>query len=189
MINFLSPGTFLSKKGQLITSDKKHYISPEGFHLMQREYESLFSKERPEILKVIQWAASNGDRSENADYLYGKKRLREIDRRLKSLKNSLESAVVVDYLQFHSHQIQEIRFGATVEIIDQNGGKRKLVIVGIDEVNTHKNFYSWDSPLGRSLMGRKIGEEITVRSPKGDQNDEIESINYIYWTNKSINEV
>lgn len=154
---------------------KNNYISPQGYQRLQKELEELVKVERPEVTKLVQWAASNGDRSENADYLYGKKRLREIDRRIRFLTQRLESAVVVDPLTITSERIQ---FGATVEVIDENGNTRTFTIVGVDEVDTTRNRISWQSPIGRTLLGKEIGDEVLVKIPNGEMTYEIQLIVY-----------
>ena len=155
--------------------EKKNYITPKGHQKLIEELEQLLRVERPEITKLIQWAASNGDRSENADYLYGKRRLREIDRRIRFLTSRLDAAVVVDPSQTQSQRIQ---FGATVEVVDEDGNSRCFTIVGVDEVNTAKGHISWQSPIGRSLLGKMEGEEVNIQVPAGEMVFEIVWIKY-----------
>ncbi|MCM2351469.1 MAG: transcription elongation factor GreB [Bacteriovoracaceae bacterium] len=154
---------------------KNNYISPKGYQKLASELEELLRVERPEVTKLVQWAASNGDRSENADYIYGKKRLREIDRRIRFLTQRLESAVVVDPTSIASDQIQ---FGATVEVMDENGTIRKFTIVGVDEVDTSRSRISWQSPIGKSLLGKKQGDEVLIRIPSGEVIYEVQLIIY-----------
>jgi len=139
------------------------------------ELQQLLRVERPETTKLIQWAASNGDRSENADYLYGKRRLREIDRRIRFLTSRLDAAQVVDPAQTQSDKVQ---FGATVEIVDEDGRKKTFSIVGVDEVDTAKGFISWQSPIGKNLLGKECGDEVTIQAPAGIMIYEIILINY-----------
>jgi transcription elongation factor GreB len=156
--------------------EKKNYMTPKGHRKLVDELEELLRVERPEVTKLIQWAASNGDRSENADYLYGKKRLREIDRRIRFLTSRLDQAQVVQPSQTVSSKIQ---FGATVEILDEEGNKRKYTIVGVDEVDTSKGHISWQSPIGKTLLGKVLGQEVVINAPAGEMNFEIVSIQYI----------
>lgn len=154
---------------------KNNYISPDGYKKLLNELNHLLRSERPEITKLVQWAASNGDRSENADYLYGKKRLREIDRRIRFLNQRLEASSVIDPLNINSKKIQ---FGATVEIIDETGLSKCFTIVGVDEVDTTKGRISWQSPIGKSLIGKEVGDEVLVKVPAGELLFVIESISY-----------
>lgn len=155
--------------------EKNNYITPHGHKRLVDELEHLMKVERPEVTKLVQWAASNGDRSENADYLYGKKRLREIDRRLRFLGQRLDAAVVVDPTKTKSTKIQ---FGATVEVMDENGSSKSFTIVGVDEVDTSKNHISWQSPIGKTLLGKEEGDEVLIRIPSGEVTYEVISITY-----------
>lgn len=155
--------------------EKKNYITPDGHKKLCDELEHLMRKERPEVTALIQWAASNGDRSENADYLYGKKRLREIDRRLRFLTSRLDTALIIDPTQINSTKVQ---FGATVEVLDEDGKLKIFSIVGIDEVNTAKGHISWQSPIGRSLLGKELGDEVLVKVPTGEITFEVRKITY-----------
>jgi transcription elongation factor GreB len=154
---------------------EKNYITPKGFKRLQDELSHLLKVERPEITKTIAWAASNGDRSENADYIYGKKRLREIDKRIRFLTQRIEAAVVIDPLKIEAIKVQ---FGATVEIEDEEGESRIVSVVGIDEINTEKGFLSWRSPIGSALIGKSVGDTIEVQTPKGVCAFEIIEIRY-----------
>ena len=149
---------------------KTNYITPTGYELLTTEHDELLLKERPEILKVIQWAAGNGDRSENADYLYGKKRLREIDRRMRFLKKQITNANIVNPELIESELVM---FGATVTIIDEEEVEKTYCIVGADEINTKKNWISHNSPIGRSLMGNEEGDSVTIHTPNGIREFEI----------------
>lgn len=142
--------------------DKKNYITPRGHKKLLDELNQLLKVERPEVTKLVQWAASNGDRSENADYLYGKRRLREIDRRLRFLNQRLEEAQIVDPQKIRSEKIQ---FGATVTLIDENDNQKVFSIVGVDEVDTSKGHISWQSPIGRALIGKTTKDEVLVKTP------------------------
>lgn len=153
----------------------KNYITPQGHQRLLDELEQLLKIERPETTRLVQWAASNGDRSENADYLYGKRRLREIDRRIRFLSARLDAAVVVDPSQIQSKKVQ---FGATVKISDENGVIKKFTIVGVDEVDTSNGKISWQSPIGKTLLGKEEGDEILVKAPSGEILYEVVLIEY-----------
>ena len=156
---------------------EKNYITPKGYKMLLDELHQLSRVERPEVTKTVAWAASNGDRSENADYIYGKKRMREIDRRVRFLTSRIDLAVVVDPQQIKSEKVQ---FGATVTLVDVDSGEEKVIsIVGVDEINTEKNQLSWRSPLGSSLIGKEVGDTILVRIPIGTKTYEIINIVYV----------
>lgn len=154
---------------------KNNYITPKGHQKLVDELQVLLKVERPEITRLVQWAASNGDRSENADYLYGKRRMREIDRRIRFLNQRLDNAVIVDPTTISSEKIQ---FGATVVVTDEEGNPKSFTIVGVDEVDTAKNRISWQSPIGRSLIGKSQGDEVLVKVPAGELIYEVVSITY-----------
>jgi transcription elongation factor GreB len=155
--------------------EKNNYISPKGQQRLVDELNHLLREERPEVTKLVQWAASNGDRSENADYLYGKKRLREIDRRIRFLTQRLDKAVIVDPTKITSEKIQ---FGATIEVLNEDGESRQFTIVGVDEVDTAKGRISWQSPIGKSLIGKSEGDEVIIRVPSGKLTYEVVSVTY-----------
>lgn len=155
--------------------ERKNYITPQGHQRLVDEFEALLKVERPEITKLIQWAAGNGDRSENADYIYGRRRLREIDRRLRFLKNRLELALIVNPDQIKSEKVQ---FGATVITHNEGGESKTFTIVGVDEVDTAKGWISWQSPIGKNLIGKEQGDEVSVKVPAGEIVLEIVSIIY-----------
>jgi len=145
----------------------KNYITPAGFKRLKEEALRLLDSERPELVKVIQWAASNGDRSENADYIYGKRRLREIDRRIRFLTKRLDNAEVVDpAAREHTDQIF---FGATVTVASAAGEEQTYSIVGIDEANVSRGRISWVSPLARTLLKAREGDQVTLHAPGGDE--------------------
>jgi transcription elongation factor GreB len=152
------------------------YITPQGFARIRAEYEQLFGEERPKIVEIVSWAASLGDRSENADYLYGKKRLREIDRRLSYLSKVMKSAKVVDPAK--QEQRDSVRFGATIELADENDDRRVVTLVGEDESDASAGRISWAAPIARALIGAKVGEERIVRLPAGEKSYEILRISY-----------
>lgn len=152
------------------------FITPQGFADIRAEYEQLFGTERPKIVETVSWAASLGDRSENADYLYGKKRLREIDRRLSYLSKVMKQAKIVDP-STQEHR-DTVRFGATVELADENDARRVITLVGEDEADATGGRISWAAPIARALIGARVGEERVVRLPAGEKSYEILSIRY-----------
>jgi transcription elongation factor GreB len=154
----------------------QRYITPQGFARIRAEYEQLFGEERPKIVDIVSWAASLGDRSENADYLYGKKRLREIDRRLSYLSKVMKSAKVVDPAK--QEQRDSVRFGATIELADENDDRRVVTLVGEDESDATAGRISWAAPIARALIGAKVGDERVVRLPAGEKSYEILKISY-----------
>ena len=152
------------------------YITSAGFARIRAEYEELFGVERPKIVEIVSWAASLGDRSENADYLYGKKRLREIDRRLSQLSRIMKAAKIVDPSSQQARD--QVRFGATVELADENDTRRIVTIVGDDETEASAGRIGWSAPLARALIGAKIGDERIVRLPAGEKSYEVMAIRY-----------
>ncbi|MCF2514035.1 transcription elongation factor GreB [Sphingomonas sp. G124] len=152
------------------------FITPQGFARLRAEYEELFSVERPKIVETVSWAASLGDRSENADYLYGKKRLREIDRRLSFLAKVMKLAKVVDPAK--QGQLDTVRFGATIELADEQDERRIITLVGEDEADASNGQISWAAPIARALIGARVGDERLVRLPAGEKSYEILSIRY-----------
>lgn len=151
-------------------------MTPIGFSMLQTELRDLVSNERPKIVSVVSWAASNGDRSENGDYIYGKKRLREIDRRIRYLTKQLESAVIVDpKLQVG---LTQVFFGATVQYIDEHGESHSVKIVGLDEADINVGKISWISPLAKTLLKAKVGDSITLRVSDGERNLTVTNISY-----------
>jgi len=154
----------------------KNYITPAGLKRLRDELSELLNKTRPQITEIVAWAASNGDRSENGDYIYNKKKLREIDRRIRFLTKRLESAEVVDPLGSTS---DTVRFGATVTVRDEEGELKTYAIVGVDEIDIKLGRISWISPLGSTLLKAKKGDTVTLRSPKGEEDLEIVDIQYI----------
>ncbi len=155
----------------------RNYITPVGHARLLSEREQLLRVERPKIVEIVSWAASNGDRSENGDYLYGKKRLREIDRRIRFLTKRLDIAQIVDPLL--QTNVNQIFFGATVAIYDEQGGEHEYAIVGIDETDTAKGRISWVSPLARALLKAKEGDQIRFISPVGVREIEVLEIRYV----------
>lgn len=152
------------------------FITPAGFANVRAEYEQLFGTERPKLVETISWAAGNGDRSENGDYIYGRKRLREIDRRLSFLAKVMKQAKVVDPAAHEQRDV--VRFGATVELADEADERRKLTLVGEDEADATAGRISWAAPLARALIGARVGDERVVRLPAGEKSYEIIAIDY-----------
>jgi transcription elongation factor GreB len=159
-----------------MADDKPRFITPEGLKRIREEYDELFGVERPKVVEVVSWAASLGDRSENADYLYGKRRLREIDRRLAHLARIMKAAKVVDPAEQPSRD--QVRFGATVELADNADARRTLTIVGDDEAAASAARIGWSAPLARALIGARVGDERIVRLPSGEKSYEVMRISY-----------
>ena len=155
----------------------KNYVTPEGFKKIEEELQNLRRVERPKVVEIVSWAAGNGDRSENGDYIYGKKRLREIDRRIRYLIKRHESAEVVDP-QRQKNRAQ-VFFGATVTYAGDDGVEKTVRIVGIDEADTDAGLVSWISPIARALLKARVGDVVKVRTPHGDENIEVAEIKYV----------
>ena len=153
----------------------KNYITPAGFARLHAEFDNLIKVQRPETVKNVSWAAALGDRSENADYLYGKKRLREIDKRIRFLTKRIGFAEVIDPAQ-QPHE--KIYFGATVQVCDKAGEDHTYTIVGMDEVDLSRGHISWIAPLAKALLGKQEGESITVHTPLGAQELDIIEVHY-----------
>lgn len=155
----------------------KNYMTPAGHARMQSELAHLARVERPEVVNIVSWAAGNGDRSENGDYIYGKKRLREIDRRIRFLTKRLENALVVDPARQENTEM--VFFGATVSVLDETGNEVSYSIVGLDETDPGRNRISWVSPLARALLKARIGDSIRFQAPGGLRELEIVDIEYL----------
>jgi transcription elongation factor GreB len=152
------------------------FITPQGLSRIRAEYDELFGVERPKVVETVSWAASLGDRSENADYIYGKRRLREIDRKLGYLAKIMKEAKVVDPARQEARD--QVRFGATVEVADEDDNRRTLTIVGDDEADAAFGRIGWSAPLARALIGARIGDERVVRLPSGEKSYEVMKIAY-----------
>ena len=152
------------------------FITPDGLARVRAEYDELFGVERPKVVDTVSWAASLGDRSENADYIYGKRRLREIDRRLGYLARIMKEAKVVDPAAQPTRD--QVRFGATVDLADEDDNRRTLTIVGDDEADASAGRIGWSAPLARALVGARVGDARTVRLPAGEKSYEVISIAY-----------
>jgi transcription elongation factor GreB len=158
-----------------LPSGSKNYITPTGYAMLRAEFQRLLDVDRPEVVRTVSWAASNGDRSENGDYIYGKKRLREIDRRIRFLTKRLDIAEVVD-ASLHAGSDQ-VFFGATVDYaID--GGEHTITIVGVDEAEPLEGKVSWVAPIARALVKAREGDVVTLRTPGGMQEIEIVGVRY-----------
>ena len=158
----------------------RNYMTPGGFARMRRELDTLVAKERPELVATVAWAAGNGDRSENGDYIYGKKRLREIDRRIRFLVRRLDAAEVVDpAMPRDDDAASRVYFGATVTIADASGGERTMSIVGIDEIDTARGYISWISPMARALLKACEGDTVSVHTPGGIEELDVVGVRYV----------
>ena len=154
----------------------KNYITPAGVARLRDELQHLWSVERPKVVEVVSWAAGNGDRSENGDYIYGKKRLREIDRRVRFLRKRIEIAEVVDPARQTNRG--QVYFGATVTYLDESGEERRVRIVGVDETHGNPGTVSWISPIARALLKAQVGDTVEVRTPNGPEPIEVLGIDY-----------
>jgi transcription elongation factor GreB len=154
----------------------KNYITPAGYARLRGELLTLLDVERPKVVETVSWAAKNGDRSENGDYLYGKKRLREIDRRIRFLTKRLDIAEVADPALHHGGE--QVFFGATVTYADEAGSERTITIKGIDEADNLAGEVSWVAPIARALLKARVGDEVTLMTPQGPQRIEVIAVNY-----------
>ena len=158
----------------------KNYITPGGHQRLKKEFDYLLKKDRPTVTSAVSWAAKNGDRSENADYQYGKKRLREIDRRLRFLTKRLDIAEVVDPEMPRDADIaDQVFFGATVTYANQKGIENTVSIVGVDEVDMKRNHISWISPIARALMKSRPGDAVVLRAPGGIEELDVIDVHYV----------
>ena len=158
----------------------RNYMTPGGFARMRRELDTLVSKERPELVATVAWAAGNGDRSENGDYIYGKKRLREIDRRIRFLVRRLDAAEVVDpAMPRDDDAASRVYFGATVTVAGASGDERTVSIVGIDEIDTARGYISWISPMARALLKAREGDTVSVHTPGGIEELDVVGVRYV----------
>ena len=163
----------------VLPAGTKNYMTPGGFARLKSELDHLVENERPSVVAAVAWAASNGDRSENADYIYGKKRLREIDRRIRFIIKRLDHAEVVDPLaRRDSDDADRIFFGATVTVRNNEDQLRTVSIVGVDEIDTARGYISWMSPMARALIKAREGESVVLRTPAGAVELEIVEVRY-----------
>jgi transcription elongation factor GreB len=158
-----------------MSNEVKNYITPGGFRRLQEELARLWKVERPPVVATVTWAAGNGDRSENGDYIYGKRKLREIDRRIRYLSKTLDDAVVVDNA---GKAPDRVHFGATVTFLYESGDEREVTIVGVDELDSNATRVSWRSPLARALLTARVGDTVTLRAPRGPERLEIVAVRY-----------
>jgi transcription elongation factor GreB len=159
-----------------LPAGSKNYMTPAGYARLDAEFNQLWKVERPKLVETIYWAASNGDRSENGDYIYGKKRLREIDRRIRFLSKRLEHAEVVDPAT--REDTDQVFFGATVTVADQDGNESTYAIVGIDEADAGRGHIAWISPMARALLKAREGDTVSVQTPDGRREVEIIEVRY-----------
>jgi transcription elongation factor GreB len=161
---------------QRIPAGSKNYLTPAGYQTLREELLHLIDVDRPEVVRTVTWAASNGDRSENADYIYGKRRLREIDRRVRFLTKRLDNAEVVDPAR--QVNTQQVFFGATVTYAVTSGEQKVITIVGIDEASPAHGKVSWISPIARAVLKARVGDVVRLRNPGGSEELEIVAIRY-----------
>jgi transcription elongation factor GreB len=159
-----------------LPAGSKNYITPQGYARLRTELLHLIDDERPKVVEVVHWAAGNGDRSENGDYLYGKKRLREIDRRIRFLTKRLEIAEITDPAVHHGHD--QVFFGATVTYAEESGQERTVTILGIDEADSAQGQVSWISPIARALLKAREGDVVKLVTPAGAQEVEVLAVRY-----------
>ena len=159
-----------------IPAGSKNYITRAGYSRLQLELKALADDERPKVVEAVHWAAKNGDRSENGDYLYGKKRLREIDRRVRFLTKRMEIAEVVDISKHHGSN--QVFFGATVTYADASGAEKTITILGIDEAQSAEGQVSWIAPIARALLKSRQGDEVRMQTPAGVQSLEVVKVQY-----------
>jgi transcription elongation factor GreB len=159
-----------------LPSGSKNYMTPAGYARLRDELLQLMDEERPKVVEAVHWAAKNGDRSENGDYLYGKKRLREIDRRIRFLTKRLEIAEVTDPSVHHGSD--QVFFGATVRYVDETGNERSVTIMGIDEADSAQSQVSWISPIARALLKSREGDVVKLVTPGGTHEVELLSVSY-----------
>jgi transcription elongation factor GreB len=159
-----------------IPAGARNYITPAGHQRLRDELLHLIDVARPEVVRLVSWAASNGDRSENGDYIYGKRRLREIDRRIRFLTKRLDLAEVVDASR--QEQSEQVFFGATVDYASEDGEEHSVTIVGVDEVDLDRGHVSWVSPVARALLKARIGDTVTLMTPLGPQPIDIIDVRY-----------
>ena len=159
-----------------IATGGKNYITPQGYARLRAELMGLIDEERPKVVDIVHWAASNGDRSENGDYLYGKKRLREIDRRIRFLTRRLECAEVADPSVHHGSD--QVFFGATVTYANDEGATHTITILGVDEVDNLQGQVSWVAPVSRALLRSRVGDVVVLQTPAGEQELEVLDVSY-----------
>lgn len=162
-------------EGLALPASTKNYMTPVGADRLKTELRQLLNVDRPELVRVIEWAAGNGDRSENGDYIYGKRKLREIDRRIRFLTKRLEAAEIIDPT---AQKTDRVLFGATVTVENEDGERKTYRIVGIDETDVKRGHVSWISPIAKALLNQKAGDTVVLHTPKGEEDLEIVSVRY-----------
>jgi transcription elongation factor GreB len=160
----------------VLPSGAKNYVTVAGYQRLRQELMTLLDDERPKVVEVVSWAAKNGDRSENGDYLYGKKRLREIDRRIRFLTQRLDIAEVVDPTLHHGNE--QVFFGATVRYASDHGEERTIRIIGVDEAESAQGEVSWIAPIARALLKARVGDEVRLTTPRGVEVLEVLEVRY-----------
>lgn len=165
-----------SEEVDALPATVKNYMTPNGFAAMQHELRELLYGERPKVVETVAWAAGNGDRSENGDYIYGKKRLREIDRRVRYLSKRLESAEVVDPAR--QKHLQQVFFGATVTYAREDDSEHTVTLVGIDEIDVERGKISWIAPMAKALLKARVGDRVELKTPGGVEAIEVVAIRY-----------
>lgn len=171
------PDDFDGPEEEILPAGTKNYMTPDGYSTLANELNWLLREERPRITEIVSWAAGNGDRSENGDYLYNKKRLREIDRRIRYLTKRTESAEVVDPIR--QQGIEQVFFGATVTYAKADDTEVTVKLVGVDEADMEKGKINWQSPVGKALMKARVGDEVNVRTEFGVETIEVVEISYV----------
>ncbi len=167
-----------TKQKVTAATEEKNYITPEGFAALQAEFHQLYKVERPEVVRTVSWAASNGDRSENGDYIYGKRRLRQIDSRCRHLMKRMDLAVVVDSKE--QQHLEKVFFGAWVTLFNlADDSEHTYRIVGKDEIDPGKGYISWISPLANAVRGKMVGDMVKVTTPKGEEEFEVLEVRYL----------
>ena len=162
-----------------LPAGSKNYMTPAGFGRLKSELDDLLGRERPELVATIAWAAGNGDRSENGDYIYGKRRLREVDRRIRFLIKRLDAAEVVDPMSRRDEgEDDRVYFGATVTVRNGKDEERTVSIVGVDEIDTTRGYISWVSPMARALLKAREGDTVTLNTPVGSEDLDILHVRY-----------
>ncbi|MDP1596736.1 MAG: transcription elongation factor GreB [Methylotenera sp.] len=162
----------------MAATDEKNYITPDGFTALKAEFHQLYKIERPEVVRTVSWAASNGDRSENGDYIYGKRRLRQIDSRCRHLMRRMDLAEIVDASA--QQHLEKIYFGAWVTLFNLDDETEHVYrIVGKDELEPGKGYISWVSPLAKSMLGKAVGDTVRATTPKGEESFEVIDVRYV----------
>jgi len=165
----------VAEEAPALPAGVRNYMTPEGFRRMREELDQLARGERPKVVETVAWAAGNGDRSENGDYLYGKKKLRETDRRIRFVQRRLDAAEIVEC---EKNDTDQVRFGAWVKLKNEEGSTRVYRIVGIDETDPKSGAISWISPMAKALLQARAGDAVSVRMPKGEEELEILEVWY-----------